>query len=1320
MLDRKLKIFFLVGFLILANISSVLCITSTPIIYISGDGSGDLNCNATNADLQINEALHLVAENSSYTTVYLKGPFTYIINDTLVIGNNTTLAGDSNAIIKLVSNAGWGALKPLIKESSFGSHDITIRGFTIDGNRAGNTNVASGTGYYNLIHLTRCQNINVFDMYLTNNHGDGLKTDSCSNIKLCDNTIYELGHDALYASGCSNVEACDNTITCRTNSGLRLYNTNNASFHDNVITSNNAGGVGIEIQKYGSPAMDNIEVYNNTIYRTALAGIWIFGSNYYPPLSANVHIHHNRIYDTGTQSNNKVIGGILSDGFNALIENNVIDGSYGAGIVQNNVYSSADLAGSGYVVTVRNNIITNTRISTAGGNGYGIYNLLTGTHSFVLWNNCFYNNTGGNFIGVQASPSDIVTDPQYADRINHNYYLKSKAGRWDGNDWVNDSISSRCIDAGNPLSNYSNEPEPNGNRINIGPDGDTFYASKSELNLPTPILPIANFSSNITSGYAPLSIQFIDTSQNATAWNWDFGDSTYSTQQNPMHTYSAAGNYTLTFTVSNENGTDSKTSTINVSERSVLPVADFSTSVSSGYSPLSVQFTDLSQNEASRNWDFENDGNTDSTAVNPAYVYGIPGIYTAKLTAINDNGTNSKSAIITVSERPIFPVADFSTNTVSGYAPLSVQFTDLSKNAASRSWNFGDGTVSMQTNPTHVYSSAGSYTVTLTVSNTNGTNPKSAVITVSERPILPVADFSTNTVSGYAPLSVQFTDLSKNAASRSWNFGDGAVSTQTNPAHAYSSAGSYTVTLTVSNTNGTNPKSATINVLQRPIFPVADFSTSVTSGYAPLSVQFTDLSRYAASRSWDFNGDGIADSSILSPVYTYTNPGTYTASLVASNANGTNSKSATVTVLRQIPPKANFSSNVTSGTVPLNVLFTDTSTNTPTSWNWNFGDGTANSTQKNPVHTFSKAGSYSVTLTVRNTAGSNTVRKTSYITAATLRPPIAALSANVTSGTIPFTVLFSDKSTGGSPTKWAWSFGDGTSSIEKNPVHTYSKAGKYTVSLTASNAAGSNKVTKSSYITTTVLKPPVSSFSAIPTSGSTPLKVTFADKSTGVITAWSWNFGDGTSSVEKNPVHMYSKIGKYTVSLTASNSAGSNKLTRSSYITVTALKPPVAAFSVSSTSGNAPFKVTFTDKSTGSPTSWNWVFGDGSTSTHQNTDHTYSGAGKYTVSLTARNAAGSNTLTRSGYINVVAPRKTPIGVFSASPTSGKAPLKVQFTDKSTGSSTSWSWKFGDGTSSTTRNPVHTYTKKGKYTVSLTAGNSLGSNTNTMPGYITVS
>ena len=138
------------------------------------------------------------------------------------------------------------------------------------------------------------------------------------------------------------------------------------------------------------------------------------------------------------------------------------------------------------------------------------------------------------------------------------------------------------------------------------------------------------------------------------------------------------------------------------------------------------------------------------------------------------------------------------------------------------------------------------------------------------------------------------------------------------------------------------------------------------------------------------------------------------------------------------------------------------------------------------------------------------------------------------------------------------------------------------------------------------------------------------------------------------------------------------------------------------------------------PTSWKWSFGDGKSSSVKNPEYTYSKAGNYTVSLKVTNAAGTNTKTIKNYITVKTAPIKPIAAFSASPTSGKVPLKVTFTDKSTGAPTSWKWSFGDGTYSTTKNPAHTYSKAGKYNVSLTVKNAAGSNTKTISGYITVS
>ena len=333
------------------------------------------------------------------------------------------------------------------------------------------------------------------------------------------------------------------------------------------------------------------------------------------------------------------------------------------------------------------------------------------------------------------------------------------------------------------------------------------------------------------------------------------------------------------------------------------------------------------------------------------------------------------------------------------------------------------------------------------------------------------------------------------------------------------------------------------------------------------------------------------------------------------------------------PPVAAFSASPTLGNTPLKVQFTDKSTGSPTSWKWTFGDGNT-STKQNPVYTYTKAGTYTVKLTVSNAGGSNTVTKSKYINVTTATPkPVAAFSATPTSGNVPLKVKFTDKSAG-SPTSWKWNFGDGTYSTKQNPSYTYDEAGKYTVSLTVKNAAGTSTKTIKNCITVNAAPvKPVASFSASPTSGNAPLKVQFTDKSSNVPTSWKWNFGDGKTSTLKSPAYTYSKAGKYTVSLTVKNAAGTSTKTIKNYITVNATPvKPVVSFSASPTSGKAPLKVQFTDKSTGSPTSWKWTFGDGKASTAKSPAYTYSKAGKYTVSLTVKNAAGTNTKTIKNYI----------------------------------------------------------------------------------------
>ncbi len=165
--------------------------------------------------------------------------------------------------------------------------------------------------------------------------------------------------------------------------------------------------------------------------------------------------------------------------------------------------------------------------------------------------------------------------------------------------------------------------------------------------------------------------------------------------------------------------------------------------------------------------------------------------------------------------------------------------------------------------------------------------------------------------------------------------------------------------------------------------------------------------------------------------------------------------------------------------------------------------------------------------------------------------------------------------------------------------------------------------------------------------------------------------------------------------------------------------PPVAGFSASTTTITAGQSVQFTDQSTNNPASWSWNFGDGKTSTSQSPSHLYSVAGTYTVTLTVTNSAGSDTETKTNYIKVNPVVVTPVAAFTASATIITAGQSIQFTDQSANNPTSWSWNFGDGSTSTTKSPAHIYSTAGIFTVSLTATNSAGSDTETKTNYLSV-
>jgi PKD repeat protein len=262
-----------------------------------------------------------------------------------------------------------------------------------------------------------------------------------------------------------------------------------------------------------------------------------------------------------------------------------------------------------------------------------------------------------------------------------------------------------------------------------------------------------------------------------------------------------------------------------------------------------------------------------------------------------------------------------------------------------------------------------------------------------------------------------------------------------------------------------------------------------------------------------------------------------------------------------VVPVADFTGNPTTGTAPLAVTFTDRSTNTPTSWSWNFGDSSSvNATVQNPVHTYASAGTYTVALTATNSAGSNLFTRTNYITVTSgVVTPVANFTGTPTSGTAPLTVTFIDSSTN-TPSSWNWVFGDGSTSTSQNPSKIYSANGTYTVSLTATNAGGSNTSTKNNYInvTGTPVSHPVANFTYYPSIGPAPLIVTFTDTSSNneSIASRLWQFGDGNSSTVQNPVHSYTNAGSFNVTLNITDQNGAFSLcTHNNAITVTSAPP---------------------------------------------------------------------------------------------------------------------------------------------------------------------
>jgi gliding motility-associated-like protein len=611
----------------------------------------------------------------------------------------------------------------------------------------------------------------------------------------------------------------------------------------------------------------------------------------------------------------------------------------------------------------------------------------------------------------------------------------------------------------------------------------------------------------------------------------------------------------------------------------------------------------------------------DGNNTNPGTTYINPGSYGVRLIvfdAAGNSDTAFKADFITV-----FGLAsvDFSADNTSGCFPLTVQFTNLvaSGSIASWKWDFGDGTSDTNPNPSHKYEVSGNYNVTLTVTTTDGCQTF-----VSKQQYIRVADgvsadfFAPIPQACKPPLDLRMTNLSSGPGgiTYSWDFGNGTTSTQTNPTARYTDAGDYIITLIARSTDGCSDTA--VKNISIPSGSILSAMNAPDSACVRQLVTFTNTSLPDPDSSfWSF-GDGTNRTS-YDAFKTYTVPGTYQVRLL--NKFGTCIDSVIKSIVIVDTPSARFISSIPNGCKPpFTVRFTDQSTGA-TSWEWRFGDGTT-STERNPEKTYAAFGQYTVQLTVRNSTGCRSVYTlANYVNIA---KPTFRLVNLPDSGCVPFTISPQIIVTAvDGVTSYQWDFGDGTIIPGQTPTHTYNQVGNYTIKLRITTNGG---CTDSVLVNNIKVGNPghIADFTATPLSVCAGETVNFTDQSTGTVTGWEWDFGDGGISFDENPTHVYTDTGSFGITLKVYNNGCESEIIKDNYIRVGGA---VARWRYTIDCANKN-RVTFFDSSINA-LSWSWDFDDGSpVVTTPSPVHVFPGIGVYDVTLTVVNGACTYKLTQ--------------------------------------------------------------------------------------------
>jgi PKD repeat protein len=583
-----------------------------------------------------------------------------------------------------------------------------------------------------------------------------------------------------------------------------------------------------------------------------------------------------------------------------------------------------------------------------------------GDDNFSTEQNPVHNFTSNGSFNVCLTASNVAGENTFCNTINivNNYETPAAAFEFSGDPIVTfTDLSSNIPDnwywnfgdgnfstEQNPVHNFTSNGSFNVCLTASNVAGENTFCSIINIvnNYETPVA-LFEFSGDPAVSFTDIS------TNNPTEWFWDFGGEGTSTLANPTFTFLENGEYDVCLTASNPAGFNVNCQTVAITNYAE-PVADF-TYVNQ---PL-VEFYDASSGTPT-SWYWEFDDGTFSLLQNPTHLFLENDTYNVCLTAHNIHGSNTICKDIIIDSYTA-PVADF---IFSG--DPSVTFTDNSLNEPdSWYWIFGDGGISTEQNPTHLFTENDIYNVCLFVTNDIGTDVICQNVVIEGYTISPTAAFSTS-----GDPIVEFIDESLNSPSMwYWEFGDGFTSTLQNPIHEYISNGTYDVCLTATNIVGSDTHCEVV-VVDTYMPPSAEFAYS-----GDPVVTFTDLSTYSPN-TWFWSFDDGTYSTEQNPIHNFVSNGTYNVCLTATGAGGTNTWCTEINIITNgVAPSVDFNYSSDKNT----ILFTDDSEGMPTSWFWDFGDGSFSAIQ-NPVHTYAAATTYYVCLTASNTYGENTVCKT--------------------------------------------------------------------------------------------------------------------------------------------------------------------------------------------------------------------------------------------------------------------------------------------------------------------------------------------------------